>query len=392
MFLEATMKRNPRLMEAAVRLHRDGHIRPNTYVIDMDALRQNVRGLVQAARQSGLELYMMTKQVGRNPAIAQEIAACGIEKAVAVDPWEALTLAKAGIRLGNVGHLVQIPSGMLREIITQRPEVITLFSVAKAREVSAVAAELGVTQKVLMKVVGPEDMIYEGQTGGFPEAELVAAAQEIGALPNLQIAGVTAFPCLLYDAEAAEFAKTPNFATVLRAAESLRQELNLEIEQVNTPSGTSIATLPILAETGATHGEPGHSFTGTTPSHANRDLPELPAMVYVTEVSHIYDNLAYVYGGGFYRRSNMRQAAVGKGWPEMAANILAVREIAPEAIDYHGVLSLESGRAQVGDTAIYSFRTQIFVTRAEVALVYGISKGEPKLAGIYDSLGRESQW
>lgn len=392
MFLKMTMKRNPRLVEAAVRLHQKGLIRPNTYVIDMDSLRRNAQGLVHAACQSGIELYMMTKQIGRNPAIAREIAGCGIKKAVAVDPWEALSLAKAGISLGNVGHLVQIPAAMLREVMSCRPEVITLYSLAKAREVNAVAAELGIRQKVLLKVVGNGDIIFEGQTGGFKEQELVAVAREINNLLNVQIAGVTAFPCLLYDEAEGEFAQTANFSTVLRSAQILRQELGLEIEQVNAPSCTSIATMPTLAEAGATHGEPGHAFTGTTPSHANHDLPELPAMVYVTEVSHIFDNQAYVYGGGFYRRSNMKYAAVGKNWRELRTNILPVREAAPDAIDYHGILSLESGKAEVGDTAIYSFRTQIFVTRSEVALVEGIDQDKPQLAGIYDSLGRESQW
>lgn len=51
----------------------------------------------------------MTKQFGRNPLIAQAIVESGIEKAVAVDPWEALSLSKNGIKIGHVGHLVQIP-------------------------------------------------------------------------------------------------------------------------------------------------------------------------------------------------------------------------------------------------------------------------------------------
>lgn len=33
------------------------------------------------------------------------------------------------------------------------------------------------------------------------------------------------------------------------------------------------------------------------------------------------------------------------------------------------------------------FRTQIFVTRSDVALIQGISTGQPTIAGLYDSLG-----
>ena len=55
-----------------------------------------------------------------------------------------------------------------------------------------------------------------------------------------------------------------------------------------------------LAEAGATQVEPGHGLTGTTPLHAVEDLPELPAVVYVSEVSHLHGGEAYCFGGGLY--------------------------------------------------------------------------------------------
>ena len=42
-----------------------------------------------------------------------------------------------------------------------------------------------------------------------------------------------------------------------------------------------------LAAGGATQLEPGHGLTGTTPLHARTALPERPAMLYLTEVSHL---------------------------------------------------------------------------------------------------------
>ena len=45
--------------------------------------------------------------------------------------------------------------------------------------------------------------------------------------------------------------------------------------------------LAVLAGAGATQVEPGHGLTGTTPLHAIADLPERPAVVYLTEVSHL---------------------------------------------------------------------------------------------------------
>ena len=45
MFLEATVQRNPGLIEAALHLHRQGRITPNTYVIDVDAVEANAAAL-----------------------------------------------------------------------------------------------------------------------------------------------------------------------------------------------------------------------------------------------------------------------------------------------------------------------------------------------------------
>jgi len=388
MFLDKTKERNPELIKVALSLHSSGAIAPNTYVIDVDAVEKNAELLADAARDHGIELYMMTKQMGRNPVVAAKIAGAGIKKAVAVDPWEALTLARAGIGLGNVGNLVQIPTGMLQAILSYRPEVMTVFTVAKAREVSAAAAAVGIKQPLLLRVVAPGDMVYEGQVGGFGLDELPQAAAEIAALPNVEISGVTAFPCFLFNTDTDKVEATSNLATVLKGAELLTR-LGHPIQQINTPSNTCVSTIPLLAKAGATHGEPGHALTGTTPLHSGHNQAELPAIVYVSEVSHIFGQEAFVYGGGFYSRSRVQRALVGKDWEELRNNCLMAQAVPPEYIDYYGVLDLSTGKAEVGDTVIFSFRTQIFVTRAQVALVGGVNQGRPDLLGIYDNLGRE---
>ena len=63
--------------------------------------------------------------------------------------------------------------------------------------------------------------------------------------------------------------------------------------------------LKALADAGATQVEPGHGLTGTTPLHALEDLPEIPAVVYVTEISHFIDGEAYCFGGGLYYRPDL---------------------------------------------------------------------------------------
>ncbi len=387
MFLDITIRRNVDLIQTAMNFHQRGKIRPNTYVLDLDRIEENAKKIKAEADKNNIKLYMMTKQIGRNPEVAKLISKVGIDKAVAVDPWEALTLAKAGIKIGNVGHLVQIPSNMIGDILDYNPEVITVFTVEKAREISQEAEKQGKVQDIMLKVIDNEDLIYEGQTGGFKKEELIESAKKIMEYSGVKIVGVTAFPCLLYDSQEKRVVKTHNIKTLLDSAKLLEEELGIKLEQINVPSANSVNSISTIKEVGGTHGEPGHAFTGTIPINAHIDQPEIPAMVYVSEISHCYENKAYVYGGGYYRRGNIKKAIVGSNLEKGLDNILNVVDMSPTNIDYYGELELGDRAVNIGDTVIYAFRTQIFVTRSEVALVEGIANGSPRLIGIYDSLG-----
>lgn len=385
--MDIVLRRNMNLVKTGLELHQQGRIRPNTYILDLDVIGENARKLKEEADRNNIELYMMTKQIGRNPAVAKLIGEKGIDKAVAVDPWEALTLARQGIKLGNVGHLVQIPSKMLREIIRYEPEVITVFTVDKAREVSAEALKQDRVQDIILKVIDRKDFVYEGQVGGFAKDELEETVKVLETLEGIRIVGVTTFPCLLYDDKAGQVVTTPNVATLLESARIL-EGLGLELEQINIPSANSVSSIPMIGELGGTHGEPGHAFTGTMPINAHIDQPEVPGIIYISEISHSYQDQAYAYGGGHYRRGHMENALVGRTLDQALDNILDVTNISPENIDYYGGLQLGEREVNIGDTVIYAFRTQIFVTRSEVALVAGISSGNPRLLGIYDNLGK----
>lgn len=387
MFLDITIRRNVDLIQTAMNFHQRGKIRPNTYVLDLDRIEENAKKIKAEADKNNIKLYMMTKQIGRNPEVAKLISKVGIDKVVAVDPWEALTLAKAGIKIGNVGHLVQIPSNMIGDILEYNPEVITVFTVEKAREISQEAEKQGKVQDIMLKVIDDEDLIYEGQTGGFKKEELIESAKKIMEYSGVKIVGVTAFPCLLYDSQEKRVVKTHNVKTLLDSAKLLEEELGIKLEQINVPSANSVNSISTIKEVGGTHGEPGHAFTGTIPINAHIDQPEIPAMVYVSEISHCYENKAYVYGGGYYRRGNIKKAIVGSNLEKGLDNILNVVDMSPTNIDYYGELELGDRAVNIGDTVIYAFRTQIFVTRSEVALVEGIANGSPRLIGIYDSLG-----
>jgi len=134
----------------------------------------------------------------------------------------------------------------------------------------------------------------------------------------------------------------------------------------------------MLHHAGVTHAEPGHAVTGTTPLHAVSDQPEVPAIVYLTEISHRSGDTAYCYGGGAYPRGHMRNALVGSEFRSAA-----IRRPAAEHIDYY--LTLPDCPAHVGEPVLAAFRTQAFTARSNLALIDGIGTGQPALAGLYDS-------
>ncbi|MFJ9087837.1 YhfX family PLP-dependent enzyme [Streptomyces sp. NPDC102384] len=385
MFLDSLLTRNPELADAAADLHRRGEIPPDTYVMDLDAIEANATLLAAEADRLGLSLWFVVKQLGRNPELIRAIAR-HIPRYAAIDPPEARTLHAAGAQAGNLGHLVQIPRRALPEMLTWRPETVTVYDLANARAVSQAARELGFVQDMLIRLEGATGSVYPGQEGGVPLAGLDAFAAEAERLPGVRIAGVTAFPCVLCDPATGAPAATPNFELALKARQALATRGHTDLK-LSAPSATSMATLPLLAELGATHGEPGHSLTGTTPLHAH-DLtqPEKPAYVYVTEVAHtLADGRPAVYGGGFYPRSGIKTALLPR-----TGERLRVQGAPAENIDYYRLLDAPAPGAdvRVGDTALLAFRTQIFVTRSTVAVVEGLAAGAPRLLGLYDAQGR----
>ncbi|PAE19308.1 YhfX family PLP-dependent enzyme [Robertmurraya siralis] len=379
MFLEVVQRRNPKLVEFATELHQKGFISPNTYVVDLETIKNNSQAISREAKKLDIELFFMTKQFGRNPLLSKAIVEAGIEKAVAVDPWEALSLNKNGIKIGHVGHLVQIPKKMIPQILMLNPDFVTVFSYENAKNISDVSASMNKKQKIFLRVANENDFLYDGQEGGFTYKQLTEQIEQLEKLTGIEIAGLTSFPCLLIDGGIPE--TTPNVESMLKVKEFLEGRDYQSLE-MNMPSATSTATLNLLKMCGATQGEPGHALTGTTPLHAMEDLAEKPAMVYVSEVSHFYNDKAFVFGGGFYPRSKMQGALVGSSIDSL--RYYPIVENDPTNIDYYG--ALKTNDVKIGDTAIYAFRTQVFVTNAQVAVVGNITTN-PELLGIYDSKG-----
>lgn len=395
MFLDVLSRRNRRLIEAAVELHQKGEIPANSYLLDIDAIKGNAERLYTEAKKYNLKIFAMTKQIGRNPVALQAIAEAGIDSCVAVDMACARTIRASGIKLGHVGHLVQVPKAEVGPALNMEPEYWTVFSYEKAREISE-ANNAGRVQKLLARIFADGDIFYKGHEGGFPANDILKTVEELDRLKGVAFSGITTFPAQLFDPERKDVLPTPNMKTLAETAALLARAGVKDIE-INAPGTTSCCLLERLASAGATQVEPGHGLTGSTPLHAVKDLAEQPAMVYVSEVSHIYGGKPYCFGGGMYIDPVFPdypvRAYVGST-PETAWKQKLVCEIpSPASIDYYGILQPEREQnIKEGDTVVFGFRAQTFVTRAYIVPVSGISKGNPVVHGCWTPDGKKASW
>ena len=113
MFLDALVRRNPAFVSAAISLQQEGAIPAAAYVLDLDAVEHNAGLIAAEAARLHLDVFAMTKQMGRNASFCRAAVRGGIASAVAVD-MECARRDAAGMRLGHLGHLVQVPANARR--------------------------------------------------------------------------------------------------------------------------------------------------------------------------------------------------------------------------------------------------------------------------------------
>ncbi len=386
MFINKMLETNKPLLETSFTFHQKGLILPDSYVIDMDSLIENAKKILNEAKKHNMEAYFMLKQIGRNPEIAKELVKIGYKGAVVVDFKEAQVMMKHHIPISNVGHLVQTPKALLQKIVDYGCEYYTVFSLERIKDLNECAKKSHKKIQLMLKVVGQNDMIYSGQTAGFRLETLEEIIPQITTLKNVDIKGVTSFPCFLYNESEKKICATPNYQTLLNARNILKKH-GIEINNINAPSTSSVATIQAMEGLEVNSIEPGHGLTGTTPLHAYQNCAEVPSVVYVSEVSHNFDGKAYCYGGGHYRRGHVKKALVGRCLSD--AKEVKVEAPSDESIDYY--FGLEEP-CHVNDTVIMAFRFQMFVTRSNVCLIDGLRSNKPVLRGTYTSLGDEVSW
>ena len=257
MFLEKTLRRNPALIETCFDFHQKNMILPDTYVIDLDTLLENAKNIIQSAKKNDLKMYFMLKQLGRNPIIARELIKLGYSGAVAVDFNEAKIYMEHNIPISNVGHLVQPPKALVKQLIDYGCEYITIYSVDKARDINACLVNTDRKQKVMLRIISDQDSIYSGQHAGFHIDDLEIAINELKQLEHIDIKGLTSFPCFLYNESTQKNEPTENLKTILRA-KGIAEKYGITIENLNAPSTTCVETNEEMAKFQVNSCEPGH--------------------------------------------------------------------------------------------------------------------------------------
>jgi predicted amino acid racemase len=114
----------------------------------------------------------------------------------------------------------------------------------------------------------------------------------------------------------------------------------------------------------------------------------------VSEISHFASGRAFCFGGGMYVDPvfppYQERVVVGSD-PDDLATLNA--ELPPAtAIDYYGQIDPDGRAVRTGDTAVFGFRIQAFVTRGYTAAVTGIDTGDPHVLGIWSADGTSASW
>ena len=377
MFLKRLLETNKNFVDATLNLYHKDLILPDSYCIDVDAFLYNAKLILSEAQSKNIKLYYMLKQIGRNPYLAKKLEELGYLGAVCVDFKEVEIMMENGLKLGNVGHLVQIPKSMIEKVIKYGADIFTVCSLEMIEKISEIALKNNKIQNIMLRILENDSNIYPGQEAGFSKDEVIKILPRLKELKGIKLTGLTSFPCFLYSYDTETIEETNNLKSVLELKEILLEN-GVEITHLNLPSVTCFENMEIINKYGGTHAEPGHALTGTAPVNT-RESKEKQAYLYVSEISHKFKDKSYFYGGGYYPRGNMKYGYIDN-------KIVEVNKFSSDNIDYY--LSLDN-EYNVFKPIILCFRTQIFVTRSDVILIEGISSNNPKIVGRYSSHGLE---
>jgi predicted amino acid racemase len=392
--LAKALERNPAMLEAAIRLHQEGAIPPSTHLIDLDTVAHNASVIAESAKRFSLTAFAVTKQDGHEPHMTRLVLDRGFDGVTAVEAIQAYRVHRHGFPLGNVGHTSQLPRAEVGRILAMDPKFVTVYTVEAAQRVSEACVALGRTQPLYVTVGRAGDEGTHAELfGGWDETECVEGIRPILGLPNIHVAGIAQHVTIDYASQDDPYTARPTeaFFTALRARERLERDLGLDDLRINCSGNCNAVTAGILASYGATDIEPGAALVGSGRFHALLDMPEIPAQVFVSEITHHWAGNAYAIGGGFGFVWEMDgslapfRGIVGRSLDEARAQQLDFR--GPPWYDVYGLFEDPDRIAAVGDTLLFVHLPQVIMERCYVAAVSGISRQRPIVEALLDSEG-----
>jgi predicted amino acid racemase len=360
--------------------------------IQLDAVADNARVIADAARRAGLKTFAVTKQDGHEPHMTRLVLDSGFDAVTAVEALQAYRIHRYGFPLGNVGHTSQLPRAEVERILMMNPEFATVYTVEAARHISAACVSLGREQQLYVTVGRPGDGgTHPELFGGWAQDDCVEGIRPILDLPNVSVAGIAQHVTIDYASQDDPYTARPTeaFFTALRAREALERELRLDSLRINCSGNCNAITAGVLAGYGATDIEPGAALVGSGRFHALMDMPERPAQVFVSEITHHWAGYAYAIGGGFGFVWDMDgtmspfRAIVGTTLEQASAQPLEFA--GPPWYDVYGLFHDPDRVARVGDTLLFAHLPQVIMERCYVAAVSGVSTGKPIVEALLDS-------
>lgn len=371
-------------------------------MVDLDRIAANCRVLSAAIADTRLGTFFEAKQFGRCPPICAAVRENGFDAALAIDMEELYALERQGIPIGHAGHLGQIPAADVARVVTgTRPQYLTVFSLEKCQQIAEVAASHGLVQAVVLRVDGPRDIVARSLAGGVAEADALRMIADIDRMDGVRFAGFTTYPAIRFDLGRRCWVTTSNFETMTRLAGRVQRELGIEVDHINAAGNICAASVGLIAG-GATHCEPGQAFVGGLVANAFTDQAEIPAMAYVTEVSHVVDGVPYVFASSWVANNTVGiwnqldydvllgtiPGADGAAGRPVAAKPQQFAASDPTAFMYNAIRPLDGRGASIADTVVFGFRSQLYRANGGLlAVVAGLADGVPRLRGLFDRNG-----
>ena len=231
----------------------------------------------------------MTKQLGRNPDVSRVLATNGIPAAVTVDLACAIAASNGGLRIGHLGHLVQIPRyrGVPRRLA--RPVTTGRCSATRrrrrpvprpSRAARCRSSCCASSPRATASTPGTRAASRPTTWSRWPTASTASPACGSRGSPLSRRRSST---------RTRAAAATPNRTTLARRCRGAARFRPRRRAAERPGHHLGVGARAARRRRAPHRWSPGHGLTGTTPVTPSSDLVEEPAIAYLSEVSHLWN-------------------------------------------------------------------------------------------------------